>query len=361
MKALHARYPFLAAAREAVEEAEVDLTELIREEAVVARATERVTGALCEGSIGDPHRSTRVELLSYPVARVLVSLVDERICTRKYARAEANRAISQFGAARGAAADLKSDRTERLALADLLSEFDLASAITEDETGYRVAVGTYLTLASDVWGDQWRLVNRTLADGEVFIERAELHTLLEEAIAQRVARGLPLSVPEALAEPLETEVEAVRETLADLDLTREIDTVVPERFPPCMKALVDSIQQGEHLAHHSRFAITAFLTSIGMNTDEIIDLYMVNSSFGEEMTRYQTDHIRGETSPTEYTPPSCATMQSYGDCVNKDDICEDVIDESHPLNYYEHRLEQADEDELVDWREENGDGETAQP
>jgi DNA primase large subunit len=41
-----------------------------------------------------------------------------------------------------------------------------------------------------------------------------------------------------------------------------------------------------------------------------------------------------------------------------------VINESHPLNYYEHRLEQADEEELVDWREggEKGEnGETATP
>lgn len=365
MKALHARYPFLAASREAVEQADVDLAGLIREEAVVARAAERVTGALSAGEIGDPHRSTRVELLSYPVSRVLVSLVDERICTRRYARAEAERATAQFRDAREAGLQLKSAQREQLSLGDLLAEFDLANVIRKgsNEEGYRVAVGTYLTLISNLWGDEWRLVNRILADGEVFIASEELYTLLEEAISQRVARGLPLAVPEELAEPLQERVEEIREVLSDLDLTREIDTVVPDRFPPCMKALLDSIQKGEHLGHHSRFAITAFLASIGMSTDEIIDLYMVNSSFGEEMTRYQTDHIRGETSPTEYTPPSCATMQSYGDCVNKDDICEDVINESHPLNYYEHRLDQADEEELVDWREEGGDeeGETATP
>ncbi len=360
MKALYARYPFLGAAREAVEAAEVDLAALIGEEAVVSRATERVTGALREESIGDPHRTTRVELLSYPVARVLVSLVDERICTRKYARAEAQRAISQFRVPREATDSLKSTRTERLSIGELLSEFDLTDHVAETEDGYRVAVGTYLALAADVWGEEWRLVNRTLSAGEVHIEREELYTLLEEAIAQRVARGLPLSVPEEIATPLETAVAEIREALSDLDLTREIDTVVPDRFPPCMKALLDSIQKGEHLGHHSRFAITAFLASIGMSTDEIIDLYMVNSSFGEEMTRYQTDHIRGETSPTEYSPPSCATMQSYGDCVNKDDICEDEINESHPLNYYEYRLDQADEDELVDVREESEESETAQ-
>jgi DNA primase large subunit len=357
MRPLHARYPFLAAAREAVEEADVDLASLVREDgAVVERATERVSTALSRGTVGDPHRSTRVELLSYPVARVLVSLVDERICTRRYARGEARQAMEQFAAEREAGAGLKSARTEKLSLSDLLAEFDLEGAIRETEAGYRVTVGTYLGLAANVRGDEWRLVNRTLADGDVHVERAELDTLLEEAIAQRIERGLPLAVPDAIADELEGEVERLQEDLAELDLVREIDTVVPERFPPCMKALLDSIQKGEHLEHHSRFAITAFLTSIGMSTDEIVELYMVNSSFGEEMTRYQTDHIRGETSPTEYSPPSCATMQSYGDCVNMDDRCETI---SHPMAYYEKALDEADEDELVDWREGNGEEETA--
>jgi DNA primase large subunit len=121
-----------------------------------------------------------------------------------------------------------------------------------------------------------------------------------------------------------------------------------------MTALLDQVQKGEHLEHHSRFAIAAFLSGIGLTTDEIVELFEVNPGFGEEATRYQVDHIRGDTSPTEYSTPSCATMQSYGDCVGKDDICEDEINESHPLNYYEHRLDEADEEELADWRE-NGE------
>jgi DNA primase large subunit len=40
-------------------------------------------------------------------------------------------------------------------------------------------------------------------------------------------------------------------------------------------------------------------------------------------------------------------MQSYGDCVNMDDLCETI---SHPMAYYEAKLDDADEDDLVDWR-----------
>jgi DNA primase large subunit len=349
MKPLHARYPFLASAREAVQDAGVDLAAVVADEQqVVQRALARVEGALQAGAVGDPHRRPRVELLSYPVARVLVSLVDEHVLTRKYARAEAATAHERFTDAVHEDTELKSTQTETLSLEALLREFDIASAIRETPDGYRVAVGTYLEHAADQREDAWRLVNRDLADGEVPISEDELFVLLRQAVQHRIEDGLPFDVPDAIAAELDAECEHIREQLADLDLTREIDTVVPELFPPCMKYLLDQVQKGEHLEHHSRFAIASFLTSIGMETDEIVDLFQVNPGFGEEATRYQVDHIRGETSPTEYSAPSCATMQSYGDCVNMDDLCEQI---SHPMAYYEAKLDDSDEDDIVDWRE----------
>ncbi|KDE59192.1 DNA primase [Halostagnicola sp. A56] len=355
MQRLHARYPFLEAARDSVATEAVDLATVVEQDRdVVERARERVVASLEEGTTGEPHRDHRVELLSYPVARVLVSLGGESILVRKYARAEAEAAFDRFTDDLADTTELQSVETTGLDLEDLLDEFDLEESVRAvDEERYRVDVGTYLPLAGDLWEDEWRLVNRPLADGEVPVDAGELLTLLREAVRERIEDGLPFDVPDAIGNALEDEAEEVREVLAELDLTREIDTVVPDLFPPCMKALLDQIQKGEHLAHHSRFAITAFLASIGMETDDIVDLYRVNSSFGEEMTRYQTDHIRGDTSPTEYSPPSCATMQSYGDCVNKDDLCEQI---PHPMAYYEHRIDDADEDELEDWRETTAEG-----
>ena len=351
MQRLHARYPFLAAARESVATEAVDLATVVEQDrAVVDRARQRVITALEEGEVGEPHRDPRVELLSYPVARVLVSLVGERVLVRKYARGEAATAYDRFTADMADTTELKSVASTGLELADLLTEFDLQDDVREEPGGdsYRIDVGAYLPLAEDLWEDRWRLVNRPLERGEVPVDEDELLALLREAIRGRIEDGLPFEVPETIARALEDDIADVREVLATLDLTQDIDTVVPDLFPPCMKALLDQVQKGEHLPHHSRFAITAFLTSIGMSTDEIVDLYRVNSSFGEEMTRYQTDHIRGDSSPTEYSAPACATMQSYGDCVNKDDLCERI---PHPMAYYEKRLEEAEDDDLEDWRE----------
>ncbi|WP_247730144.1 DNA primase regulatory subunit PriL [Halovivax limisalsi] len=379
----YARYPFLDDAREAVAAEAVDLAAVVESEpAVVERARSRVERALEEGDVGEGVPDARVELLSYPVARVLVSLVDERVLVRRYARAEGATAHQRFTADFEDTTELKSVESAGIDRSDLLAEFGLAGSIREappaldegsaegagdgfapgaatagratGEPTYLLEVGAYLPLAADCWGDEWRLVNRELADGAVPVSETELRALLREAVTDRVEAGLPFDVPEPIAEALEDEVVRLQELVAELELVREIDTVVPELFPPCMQALLDDIQKGEHLPHHSRFAITAFLTSIGMSTDEIVELYRVNSAFGEEMTRYQTDHIRGDTSPTEYSPPSCATMQSYGDCVNMDDLCERI---PHPMAYYEQRLDDADEDDLEDWRETTAEAE----
>ncbi|ELY65702.1 DNA primase regulatory subunit PriL [Natrinema versiforme] len=357
MQRLHARYPFLEAARESVATEAVDLATVVEQDrAVVDRARQRVSTAIEAGEIGEPHRDARIELLSYPVARVLVSMVDERVLVRKYARAEAATAYERFTADMADTTELKSVESTGLELEELLAEFDLQAAVRAADGEYRIDVGTYLPLAEDLWDDEWRLVNQPLEAGEIPVDEDELLTLLREAIRGRIDDGLPFEVPEAIGSALEDETAEIREVLADLELTQDIDTVVPDLFPPCMKALLDQIQKGEHLPHHSRFAITAFLTSIGMTTDQVVDLYRVNSSFGEEMTRYQTDHIRGDSSPTEYSAPSCATMQSYGDCVNKDDLCERI---PHPMAYYEQRIDDADDEELEDWREAEEDGQSA--
>src|SRR5699024_1472482 len=166
MERRHARYPFLDGAREAVAKLDPDLHSLAEDETVLARAVERSEGALTESDIGDPHRDARTELLSYPLARVLVSLVDEHVLTRRYARAEASAAHERFTVADGRR-ELKSTREKRLTTADFLAEFDLATHVHGTDDEFRVDVGAYLPLAADMWGDEWRLVNRALADGEV--------------------------------------------------------------------------------------------------------------------------------------------------------------------------------------------------
>ncbi|SEO57307.1 DNA primase large subunit [Halogranum amylolyticum] len=361
MNPLHARYPFFEGAREAVEAAGVALPTLVAEDApAVARGRERVERALLSGTTASetPREwSVQDELLSYPIARILVSLIDAPAAVRKYAAAEAATAADRFTDDFETSDDgLKSTSRRRLSLDDVLREFDLADDVRaeplergRDPDWYRVALGSYLTLADPDWGERWRLVNREVVDGTVRVERGDLSRLLREAVERRVADGLPFQVRgtaggDALADSLAEEVGTLRDLLADRRDVRDIDTVAPDLFPPCMSHLLDRVRRDNELDAHSTFALTAFLTGIGMDTDEIVRFYR-DTALDEETVRYQTEYLRDDTG-TQFGAPTCATMQAYGDCVNMDKRCETI---AHPMSYYEKALDEADE--VRDWRE----------
>jgi len=346
-----ARYPFFEEARDEVER-QADGFEDVVSDAVLERAEERVTLAVRRGETGDIASNARVELFSYPVARAVVSAVDEHPVTRRYAWAESVTARERFREDLNRDTSFGSVERARATFDEVVDEFGVRVRETED--GYKMEVGDFLELASGMSDEEWKLVNRSVEDGWVRVERDDVLELSREAVRQRVADDLPLDVPDEVHELVSPAVEGVREVIAEADITTEIDRVEETEFPPCMGTLLAEVRDGKHLEHHSRFAITSFLTNIGMETDEIIETYEVNPGFGEEMTRYQTDHIRGETGPTEYTCPSCSTMVTYGDCRNKDELCETI---SHPLGYYRRRLDELDEEEDEN-EEEDGEGET---
>ncbi|MFD1633545.1 DNA primase [Haloplanus ruber] len=342
---LYARYPFLDAARAAVQAADISPPRLVTEgDPAVDRARERVERALMSGTVAPetPERwSDRDELLSYPIARILVSLVDVPAAVEKYADAEAETAFERLRTDFAADdAELRSVSTPRADLSTFLDEFDLDGAVRRvaDERGgsapdaFRVDVTAYLRLADPDWGADWRLVNRDLADGAVPVATDELHRLLREAVRRRVASGLPFEVRgstggDALAAALDDDVTALRDRLAERERLPSVETVTPERFPPCIQALLD--RADGDLPAHSAFAVTAFLVSLGLDADAIAERWpgLDDGNLSYRATVLADDGGGG----SQYPAPSCATMQTFGDCVNPDERCETI---DHPRRYY---------------------------
>lgn len=348
MEPRHARYPFLDAAREAVRAADVDPAELATagEGPVLTRALDRVRNTIEAGVVGDQHPTPRVELLSYPLARVLVSLIDQPGLTRRYTEAEAATAYERFTADIEDETELRSVASAGITLDELLREFDLDGAVRKHPGDRRsgapfaVAVGTYLGLSAGFEPDRWRLVNRPVDDGLVPVSRGELYELLREAARRRVADGLPLAVPDEIREGLAEPVADLKGRLADHDLSGDIDAVVPELFPPCITALVERAGE-DPLPAHSRFALVTFLAGIGMDPSSIVDTVAIEG--GEDLVDRQVALLSDESAES-YPPPSCSTMQAYGDCVNQDALCDKI---GHPLEYYRRRLDGDDPADYV--------------
>ncbi|MFB6301290.1 MAG: DNA primase [Haloferacaceae archaeon] len=336
-----ARYPFLSTARRTVERLNVAPAELAAADApAVERGVERVERALLSGTVAatEPERwRPRDELLSYPVARVLVSLLDAPAAVEKYAAAEARTARERL------VADVEDDghgrRDGRIDLDDLLAEFDLAGAVDRiDRDRFRLGVAPYLRLSDPEWGEDWRLVNRELADGRVPVEREECYHLLETAVRDRVAEGLPFPVGgeagDALADALAEEVAGLRRLLANRIPRVAVAAVRPDAFPPCIRALVSRARDGEDLPPRSLTALLAFLAELGCDRERMAAITGIDPETVEFPATVLADDGRAQ-----YPPPSCATMQAQGDCVNRDDRCETI---AHPLAYYEGAVRDAD-------------------
>ncbi|MFC7204927.1 DNA primase [Haloferax namakaokahaiae] len=350
MRPLHARYPFFTAARTAVESADVAVATLIAEDApAVKRGAERVERALMEGKVeaAEPYSwDTQEELLSYPISRILVSLVETPAAVDKYARSEADTAYERMVADFEAAESENDD--SRASLDDVLTEFGLSDAVRADDAPrgrapeyYWVDVGPYLTFSTPDWGDEWRLVNRALAGGSVRIRREELYELLREAVRRRVLEGLPFAVRgseagDQLAEALAPHVERLGNLLSErgaINIVRT-ESVEPERFPPCMQALLDDVADGAELPNEAMFSLAAFLVGVGLSPEEIAGV--VGDDHADALQSRAT--ILVDSGGSQYAPPTCETMQAYDLCVDRDDHCDTI---AHPMTYYQTAMHEA--------------------
>jgi DNA primase large subunit len=320
-----AYFPFVNGAVKYVEGLDFKLEELFSERAfeqVRERGKERVLEAIGDGITSNAHTdrvSAEKELLSYPVARILVSCINDGYLVKRYALAEAKSAYERLK-------ELPGDELKELAL-----DFDIGTVLADRSVVIHFT--DYVRYAHVIHEPKWKLVNRNMERGSITLPKEDFSRMMQEAIRKRIESSLPLVVPPEICGSLENYIEEIRNTLvarkSEFSI-EEFKEIMPDCFPPCMVHALSSAKAGVNLPHSMRFALVSFLLNIGMNTDGIIELFKVSPDFDEERTRYQVMHIHGATG-TAYTSPSCATMTTYGNCFGKEALCERI---SHPLNYY---------------------------
>jgi DNA primase large subunit len=260
------------------------------------------------------------ELLSYPLARVIVSCLGDNILIRRYALAEAKLAYRRM-------------QSEKEGLALLAEDLGLHP---QGPGPYKIHFSDYIRAAHGMHSPKWKLTNRDLFQGYLTVTEEELKRIMEEAARERVLKGLPLPVDERICQSMEEYLRPLREQLEAMKARDKVDLGAVEEgaFPPCIKKMLTDAAKGINLAHSARFALVSFLLQINMTVDEVMSLFNTSPDFDQERTLYQVEHIAG-ASGTRYKPPACATMATYGNCPGEDELCRRV---RHPLSYYERRI-----------------------
>jgi len=327
-----ASYPFLREASRFVKERGPSLEELLRDMAwsgARGAGVERVRAALERGRIEAP--SCRLdheclnEMLAYICARFVVSVAGSPQLTRRYALMEAERAADQL---RREADDTVAAVCDELGL-----------PVEVEEGRFRLHFSHYLKFAVPNQAE-WKLINRRVDRGRVVLDKDTLCRLAQNALRARFESELPLEVPDSVKEVFAEEARALK-TAADARLQKfqpkDLGKIRIMAFPPCMRHLLAMAQAGENVPHTGRFAIVAFLHSLGVSSEEIMKAFAGSPDFQEDKTRYQVEHITGVTSGTEYSAPGCDTMKTYGICFEPDGLCRKEW-MTHPMKYYKVKI-----------------------
>jgi len=312
-----ATYPFTSGATTYVRDLGIPIPDLLEKRAYARarrRGMDRVIQAIESGIESNTEIPSELELLSYPIARMIVSCIDDDYLIRRYALAEA-KAVHE------------SLRTEpRDFLIAMGQEFGMHPKPLDQR--FEMYFAEYVKYANRMHDPVWKLVNRRLYHGLVMLTAREFRRLLQEAIRDHIQQDLPLAVPPEICDALSQHIADVKTSLGARKTEFEIEGAVePDAFPPCIAHAIALLQAGANLPHSARFAATSFLLNIGMDVDGIIHIFGGSPDFDETRTRYQVEHISG----SEYTAPGCDTMKTYGNCAGADGLCARI---KHPLNYY---------------------------
>ena len=325
------KYPFLNESKRYVIENKLSVKEILDDplyERARAIGVERLDNAFKTRDVGNRTIVTDsdciMELLSYPIARMIAVCINDNYFKRRYALGEAVHAYK----------NLLNETTDFLL--NIAEEFNINVEYSEEKNQIKIYFVDYLKHAPTRY-KEWKMINRTMNQGCILITHKDLARIIQEALRARINEELDKrECDNSIYRVFKEDVSRIQNTVLLHRKKIEAEPIGKldiNKLPPCMKDILAAIQAGENVPHIGRFALVSFLNSLKLGVNDIIKLFSTAPDFEEEKTRYQIEHITGNISSTSYKPPGCDKMRTYGICpVDKtDELCKR---KRHPLSYY---------------------------
>lgn len=304
-----AKYPFLTEAGNYLREKGFTLEQFDKDEdlrPILNIAVSRIKTA-ADGKIFNSDFSIKnldIEVFSFLVAVILLKQSAMSTLIRRFSLAEARRAEKFLEK------DLVSDKTnEQLAIKIIRDLFSME--IQKSDDYFVIPVSDYLKHSIHFHEQEWKLVNRLVDGGNVFLSAHETVRLIRKELDNHIyskihSANIPL-VPESFKKPVEELV-----TLAKKFTVQFIQTT---EYPPCIKHAMDVLNKGENLPHSGRFMLATYLLNKGQTIEEIAPLFKNAPDYNEKITLYQLKHLAGNFgSGTKYACPSCEKLKSENLC-----------------------------------------------
>ena len=306
------KYPFLAEAGKYLQDKGFSLEQFGTDpdlKKIVNMAFERIKisteGKIYSSDIPENHTSLPMEVFSFLIAVVLLKLTGMHTLIRRFSLAEARRSE------RFLEKDLSNykDKTKEEFALKIMDEL-FSIVIKKQEDDFVIPISNYLKHSINFHEREWKLINRKIDSGNVFLTSHETVRLVRKEIDLHIASKIHAANTPDMIEGFQEYVDKLK-TIAK---KFEVKIVESSEYPPCIKKAIEVLEKGENLPHSGRFMLATFLLAKGQQVDQIAPLFKNAPDYNEKVTLYQLNHLSGKSSTTQYACPSCEKLKSQNLC-----------------------------------------------
>jgi DNA primase large subunit len=327
-----AKYPFLNEAALYVKETHFDLKEFDRGEMdfIINRSFKKIEDFIKEGDSNYILEKFEIEILTFLASLVILKSVSLDVITKKFALLESMRFERYL------IDDLRNsfkDDKKRLVLFKIFKEVFKIDVYSETRISefYKISVLDYIRRSIVFHEQEWKLINRTVKDGYVYLNvtevvrlfRNELSLMIVDKIKNMKLDAFPNRVVDK-SQNLKSYWESVNKSWSDSAGSNGFANK-GDVTPPCIDHLYKSLNNGENLPHSARLLLATFLLFSGKSIEDIVEIFKKLPDFNERITRYQLEHLSGKKGGSKkYFVPSCEKIKLENLC-HETEVCKGVI------------------------------------
>lgn len=327
-----AKYPFLADAGQYLKDqgfsleqfgSDPDLKQLI--EKAYQRIQVATDGKIYKSDLDGDHVSKEAalprEVFSFLLAIVLLKLSGMHTLIKRFALAEARRAEKYL---EKDLANISDESKNQLAIRVIDDLFSVQVKKSDDY--FIIPVSDYLKHSINFHEREWKLINRHVANGQVFLSPHETVRLIRKELGIYINSKIINAKTPTMIPGFENSVSK----LVSLSKKFVTYTVSTGEYPPCVKHAIEILEKGENLPHSGRFMLATFLLSKGQTVQQIAPLFKNAPDYNPRVTLYQLNHLAGTSgSGIQYSCPSCEKLKTQSLCFATSE-CDNII---NPLQF----------------------------
>jgi DNA primase large subunit len=246
------------------------------------------------------------EVFSFLLAIVLLKLSGMHTLIKRFALAEARRAEKYL---ERDLANISDESKKQLAIRVIDDLFSVQ--VKKQDDYFIIPVSDYLKHSINFHEREWKLINRHVESGQVFLTPHETVRLIRKELGTYINSKIINAKTPSMISGFE---EPVRKLVS---LSKKFTTtiVTTGEYPPCIKHAIEILEKGENLPHSGRFMLATFLLSKGQTVQQISPLFKNAPDYNERVTLYQLNHLAGTSgSGTQYSCPSCEKLKTQNLC-----------------------------------------------